>query len=118
MDSVDSNQQSMAKALKHIIECPVCYDVLTDPQSLPCDHFLCRGCIGQVRDGDQVKCPVCSGFCNVAEARPDLRLVQVIEALREKENGGSTVSASTGKVFIFFNIRITKIHDILCIGLN
>jgi len=53
----------MAKQLDHIMECPICTEVYTDPRVLPCGHTFCLKCIEawskDKQPGDNVACPLC-----------------------------------------------------------
>ena len=56
------NRRLLQEALQLFIEsqeeCPVCYDVMTDPVITHCKHAFCRKCITKVIEL-QHKCPMC-----------------------------------------------------------
>nr|CDS30441.2 expressed protein [Hymenolepis microstoma] len=41
-----------------ILECPICYQRLNEPRTLPCDHIFCKNCITDWLEREQ-KCPLC-----------------------------------------------------------
>ena len=47
------------KEWKEESTCPVCLSVLVDPYALPCNHYFCHGCIGQVHQHMNGQCPTC-----------------------------------------------------------
>ena len=45
-------------------ECAICLDVLQQPQTMPCGHRFCRGCVACMRQhgvGEAQVCPLCRG---------------------------------------------------------
>ena len=45
-------------------ECAICLDMLQQPQTLPCGHRFCRGCVASMRErgvGATHVCPLCRG---------------------------------------------------------
>jgi hypothetical protein len=48
----------------HNEECAICLDALQQPQTMPCGHRFCRGCVASMRKhGAAVAqvCPLCRG---------------------------------------------------------
>jgi Flp pilus assembly protein TadD len=48
----------------HVEECAICIDALQQPQTMPCGHRFCRGCVASMRrHGAAVAqvCPLCRG---------------------------------------------------------
>ena len=46
------------------VECAICLDALPQPQTLPCGHRFCRGCVASMRErgaGATQVCPLCRG---------------------------------------------------------
>ena len=51
-------------AASHDEECAICLDALQQPQTMPCGHRFCRGCVASMRQhGAAVAqvCPLCRG---------------------------------------------------------
>ena len=45
-------------------ECAICLDVLQQPQTMPCGHRFCRGCVASMRQHGMTEvqlCPLCRG---------------------------------------------------------
>ena len=62
------------KATANDEECAICLDVLQQPQTMPCGHRFCRGCVASMRQhgGTEVQlCPLCRG------AMPDVDRVHL-----------------------------------------
>ena len=84
-----------ARAVAGGEECAICLDALQQPQTMPCGHRFCRGCVASMRrHGAAVAqvCPLCRG------AMPDAERLQM-EALRlfaqyERQPGGAALSAA------------------------
>lgn len=54
---------NVKQQLEDITECPICFNIFTDPRVLPCVHTYCRKCIesfciDKVK-GDEIACPEC-----------------------------------------------------------
>ena len=46
------------------VECAICIDALQQPQTMPCGHRFCRGCVASMREhgvGEAQVCPLCRG---------------------------------------------------------
>ena len=87
----------MATALEYLKECPVCQEEFTDPRVFPCDHSLCLNCIGQIKKGNQIKCPECNAIHNVRNVRRDFRLMQFLDALKEEREHKSGTPMKPGR---------------------
>ena len=45
-------------------DCAICLDTLLQPQTMPCGHHFCRGCVASMRKhgvGEEQMCPLCRG---------------------------------------------------------
>ena len=59
-----------ARRASHKEECVICLDVLQQPQTMPCGHRFCRGCVASMRrhgDAGAQVCPLCRGAMPNAE---------------------------------------------------
>ncbi|XP_062603924.1 E3 ubiquitin-protein ligase TRIM56-like [Saccostrea cucullata] len=54
---------SMSTIAEEFLTCSICFEVYTDPKTLPCLHSFCKGCIDNFTKKEQNKkkypCPVC-----------------------------------------------------------
>ena len=59
----DSNDSFVVTAFKELAECPVCFDIYTEPKMLPCIHTFCLKCLTKYgegkKPGDMLACPTC-----------------------------------------------------------
>ena len=74
-----------AAKVRDINECPICLDEYKFPQKWDCDHSLCESCLKRLDFGGVVKCPLCNKVCPSKNVKPDFRLQQFLEILREQE---------------------------------
>jgi len=61
-----------AEALENLVTCVICYEILTDPKTLPCLHTLCFKCIQDwyqnCKDNKRrFSCPSCKASIKVSE---------------------------------------------------
>ena len=91
----------MATALRHIKECPVCFEDFDEPKILPCDHTLCKHCLERIKRGIQVKCPVCNALHGADKVRADFRLTQFLDVLKEQKNDDETQEPESSGLLIF-----------------
>ena len=57
------SQRKMKEALNQVgeaFECPICFDLFTEPLMLPCTHSMCRECAKlALKASKEPECPVC-----------------------------------------------------------
>merc|ERR1719330_340081 len=61
--------------------CPICHDLMEEPQSLPCRHAACLQCITRAVDLRR-ECPYCRRPSTCAELSPAKEIACRIKALR------------------------------------
>jgi len=88
---------------RHDDECAICLDALQQPQTMPCGHRFCRGCVAGMRQHGAAAaqvCPLCRGAMPDAE-RLQIeahRLLTQHEQWKEGQPGGAPLlAASLGK---------------------
>ena len=67
-------------AMSDLLMCPVCLETVEDPHVLPqCGHTFCKRCIGGAAQGRAtLRCPTCRQSNQVAQARPNFALRQLL----------------------------------------
>lgn len=51
------------RALHEALQCPICWEILDTPTTLPCGHSYCSDCIeGAVHAMDAWQCPLCKKY--------------------------------------------------------
>ena len=73
---------SAVKPLEDHITCSVCLEVYTDPHALSCLHTYCYQCIQDIRQGNQVQCPVCREDTDLGEVMKDFKMESFIAVYR------------------------------------
>ncbi|KAE8574457.1 hypothetical protein XENTR_v10003438 [Xenopus tropicalis] len=90
-----------AADLRDELSCSICLSIYTDPVSLPCGHYFCRGCIGAAWDtqggSGAYSCPECRAEYR---ERPALQNIRKLSNIAERflsthpEHDGSGVPCS------------------------
>ena len=62
--------ESEVDTVRSTLECIICYEVFTDPHSLPCTHTFCKACIQESFKNSSC-CPMCKRGFVLREARPN-----------------------------------------------
>ena len=75
-------------SLKHLCECPVCFEPYKDPRLLKCGHQFCENCLNDAANHTlhgNIRCPVCHEVTKPQHVdvttRPHSRLHQYIQEL-------------------------------------
>ena len=82
--------QSVAVHLLHETDidyqCPICYDLFTEPLSEPfitdCGHLCCRKCRNRLLDSSKPECPTCREPEMLSSARCEKYLQRVVRSLK------------------------------------
>jgi tetratricopeptide (TPR) repeat protein len=83
----------------HAEECAICLDALQQPQTMPCGHRFCRGCVASMRQhGAAVAqvCPLCRGAMPDAERllSEAIRLITQYERSKKGQPAGTPLPAA------------------------
>ena len=83
----------------HAEECAICLDALQQPQTMPCGHRFCRGCVASMRrHGAAVAqvCPLCRGAMPDAERllSEAYRLLTQYERWKKGQPAGTPLPAA------------------------
>ncbi|KAI4564352.1 hypothetical protein MJT46_010150 [Ovis ammon polii x Ovis aries] len=71
------------------VTCPICLELLTEPQSLDCGHTFCQACITAnneesiIGQEGQKSCPVCRVSFEPGNLRPNRHVANIVQRLRE-----------------------------------
>ena len=87
--SVTAANEEPGEAERYLTECPICMEIFVQPRILPCHHTLCAACLQVVQQDDYVKCPLCQSHHEARDVKPDFRLEQFLDVLKEKEKKNS-----------------------------
>nr|AIL01926.1 TRIM5-3 alpha isoform [Tupaia belangeri] len=75
--------------VKEEVTCPICLELLTEPQSLDCGHSFCQSCItanhskSTLCQKGESSCPVCRIRYQPGSLRPNRHLAKIVERLEE-----------------------------------
>ena len=86
-------------AVKDLIQCAVCFESYVQPRILPCDHSFCERCVNQLKAASTIRCPMCKSSHDVSKIRPDFRLQQFLDALKETKQTRTTGTYFTPAAF-------------------
>ncbi|KAK9960404.1 hypothetical protein ABG768_008264 [Culter alburnus] len=77
----------MSEISEEDLQCPVCYDIFTDPVLLLCSHSLCRACYQQLCSTRGFhECPICRKRFTGCHPPNNLALRNVCESFLQKRN--------------------------------
>ena len=65
-------------------ECSICFEEITAPMKLPCDHTFCNECVNKLNQNDVIMCPFCNEVHHFSEVRHDFKYLQFLEELQEE----------------------------------
>lgn len=71
------------------VTCPICLELLTEPQSLDCGHTFCQACIAAnnkeaiIGQEGKKSCPVCRVSFEPGNLRPNRHVANIVQRLRE-----------------------------------
>ncbi|XP_040819867.1 tripartite motif-containing protein 5-like isoform X2 [Ochotona curzoniae] len=74
--------------MKEEVMCPICLELLVEPQSLDCGHSFCSACItgnykSSVAKNVESRCPVCRISYQLESLRPNRHVANIIERIKE-----------------------------------
>mmetsp|Transcript_9107 Transcript_9107/g.13772 ORF Transcript_9107/g.13772 Transcript_9107/m.13772 type:complete len:309 (+) Transcript_9107:36-962(+) len=69
------------------VECPLSFQILTNPRIAPCGHIFSNDAIlAWLRNGSTNFCPLCSKYLSESDLRPDNTLSSDIDRVKQLEN--------------------------------
>ena len=108
--AASSSHNPQFGAERALTECGICLDTMKKPKALPCDHSFCSKCLCPLIVDRTIKCPQCRKTHRSDSVRPDFRLQQFLDVLKEKEEAHK----KTG--WCIHNVYCIIIHKIVING--
>ena len=58
---MEEHQQKASKTIAQVLECSICYEQMTKPKVLPCQHTFCLDCLTKRADitAKKISCAIC-----------------------------------------------------------
>ena len=58
---MEEHNQKASKTIAQVLECSVCYEQMTKPKVLPCQHTFCLDCLTKMADiaAKKISCAIC-----------------------------------------------------------
>jgi len=76
-------------------ECALCFDEQKHPESLPCGHSFCSGCVTKLHEDTNSKCPLCSAPAYTTAASAKLLVQTPYDFLHDKRSAFLEKSSET-----------------------
>eukprot|EP01117_Protostelium_nocturnum_P004680 TRINITY_DN1694_c0_g1_i1.p1 TRINITY_DN1694_c0_g1~~TRINITY_DN1694_c0_g1_i1.p1 ORF type:complete len:350 (-),score=102.93 TRINITY_DN1694_c0_g1_i1:60-1109(-) len=85
-EGFDLDQKSEEKAIPEFLNCPICKEILVEPEMYGCGHTVCKLCISgpMARYSHTRECPVCKVSCYQSTI-PNYVVKQMLESQYAKE---------------------------------
>lgn len=81
--------------VRSTVKCSICYEVFTNPHSLPCTHTFCEACIQESFKNSNY-CPICKRGFSLREARPN----PTMKTLCDLFTPSSQISETTSRTIV------------------
>ena len=56
---METSTSMASNLISKILECPICFEEMSQPKMLPCQHTFCLKCTQKVATRNQVQCVLC-----------------------------------------------------------
>ena len=56
---MESSNSIASNSISKILECPICFEEMSEPKMFPCQHTFCLKCTQKVARNLQVQCALC-----------------------------------------------------------
>ena len=76
-------------------ECALCFDEQKHPESLPCGHSFCSGCVTKLHEDTNSKCPLCSAPASTTAASAKILVQTLYNFLHDKRSAFLEKSSET-----------------------
>ena len=71
------------------LTCRICFDLFTEPQSLPCQHSFCRECIhGCFKVTSRMQCPLCKAPVWLRQLSHNHTLAGIVQVFTQMQDAG------------------------------
>lgn len=74
-------QENKEHALDKYLDCAVCFEMFSQPYTMPCLHTYCHQCIVMLEKNDKVQCPQCRLVTDIENIMKDFRIEGIIDAI-------------------------------------
>ena len=69
------------KITTDLMECPICFEEVTEVIKLECNHLFCESCINKIKENQSLKCPMCRKIQKMIDANLNALTKEHIDVL-------------------------------------
>ena len=56
---MESSNSMVSNSISRILECPICFQQMSEPKMLPCRHTFCLTCLKKMAAMKKIQCALC-----------------------------------------------------------